>query len=145
MSHRADGPPLDEPPRPAVEVKTPVIYERIVQFRSKYLAGQQIPSVAALISEIEERQRLLDDAAEQATQAVVEELERSAAAINVRTAPLVPTCGLVVAGAGVIEKFTPSPPLALALVAIGLAMVGPNLANNRATYRRSNDGRKSYP
>ena len=69
MSHRADGPPLDEPPRPAVEVKTPVIYERIVQFRSNYLAGQEIPSVAALISEIEERQRVLGEAAGQARQA----------------------------------------------------------------------------
>jgi hypothetical protein len=109
MSHRADGPPLGEPPRPAVEVKTPGIYERIVQFRSKYLAGQEIPSVAALISEIEERQRVLGEAAEQATKAVVEELERAAAAINVRTDPLVPTCGLVVAGAGLLEKFTLQP------------------------------------
>ena len=82
MSHRADGPPLGEPPRPAVEVKTPGIYERIVQFRSKYLAGQEIPSVAALISEIEERQRVLGDTAEQATKAVIEGLERAAAAIN---------------------------------------------------------------
>ena len=107
-------------------VKTPVIYERIVQFRSKYLAGQEIPSVAALIYEIEERQLVLGDSAEQATKAVVEELERAAAAINVRTAPLVPTCGLVVAGAGLLEKFiTPTPLLGLlAGVAIGLAMVG---------------------
>ena len=102
-----------------------MIYERIVQFRSKYLAGQEIPSVAALIYEIEERQLVLGDSAEQATKAVVEELERAAAAINVRTAPLVPTCGLVVAGAGLLEKFlTPTPPLGLAVVAIGLAMVG---------------------
>jgi hypothetical protein len=126
MSHPADGPPLEEPPRPALEVKSPLIYERIVQFRSKYLAGQEIPSVGALISEIEERERVLGEAAEQATQAVVEELERAAAAINVRTAPLVPTCGLVVAGAGVLEKFiTPTPLLGLlAGVAIGLAMIG---------------------
>jgi hypothetical protein len=107
-------------------VKTPVIYERIVQFRSKYLAGQEIPSVAALIYEIEERQLVLGDSAEQATKAVVEELERAAAAINVRTAPLVPTCGLVVAGAGLLERFTTPTPLllGLAVVAIGLAMVG---------------------
>jgi hypothetical protein len=102
-----------------------VIYERIVQFRSKYLAGQEIPSVADLITEIEERQRVLGDTAEQATKAVVEELERAAAAINVRTAPLVPTCGLVVTGAGLLEKFiTPTPPLGLAVVTIVLAMVG---------------------
>ncbi len=126
MSHRADGPPLDEPPRPALEVKTPVIYERIVQFRSKYLAGQQIPPFAALITEIEERQRVLGEAEEQATRAVVEELERAAAAINVRTAPLVPTCGLVVAGAGLLEKcLTPTPLLGLLSgLAIGLALVG---------------------
>ena len=126
MSHRADGPPLREPPRPAVEVKTPGIYERVVRFRSKYLGGQEIPSVAALIGEIEERQRVLGEAAEQATKAVAEELERAAAAINVRTAPLVPTCGLVVAGAGLLEKFiTPTPMLVgLAVVAIVLAMVG---------------------
>src|SRR4051812_29819375 len=97
-------------------VKTPVIYERIVQFRSKYLAGQEIPSVAALIYEIEERQLVLGDSAEQATKAVVEELERAAAAINVRTAPLVPTCGLVVAGAGLLERFTTPTPLLLEAV-----------------------------
>jgi hypothetical protein len=102
-----------------------VIYELIVQFRSKYLAGQEIPSVAALITEIEERQRVLGDTAEQATKAVVEELERAAAAINVRTAPLVPTCGLVVTRAGLLEKFiTPTPPLGLAVVTIVLAMGG---------------------
>jgi hypothetical protein len=123
MTHKADGPPLGQPPRPSVEVKTRAVHEHIVRLRSKYLAGQAIPSFAALISEIEERQRLLDDTAEQATQAVVEELERAAAAINVRIAPLVPTCGLVVAGAVALDKFTPTPP-ALALLAIGLAMLG---------------------
>jgi hypothetical protein len=107
--HRADGPPLDEPSRPSVEVKTPAVYERIMRFRSKYLARQAIPSFAALMSQIEKRQRLLDDTAEQATQAVVEDLERAAASINLRTAPLVPTCGLVVAGAGVpAVEYAPS-------------------------------------
>jgi hypothetical protein len=123
MTHRADEPPLDQPPRPAIEVKTRAVYERIVRFRSKYLAGQAIPSLAALVSGIEERQLLLGDTAERATKGVVEELERAAAAINVRIAPLVPTCGLVVAGAGVIDRFATTPP-ALALSAIGLAIAG---------------------
>ena len=36
-----------------------------------------------------------------------------------------PTCGLVVTGAGLLEKFiTPAPPVGLAVVAIVLAMVG---------------------
>jgi len=123
MTNRADRPPLEEPSPSSVEVETRALYEGIVQFRSKYLAGQAVPSFAALIKQIEERQRLLDDTAEQATQAVVEEFERAAASINLRTAPLVPTCGLVVAGAGVLDKFTSTPPV-LALSAIGLAMVG---------------------
>jgi len=123
MSHPPDRPPLDEPSRPAGEVETRALYERIVQFRSDHLAGQAIPPLAALIDRIEERRRLLGETAEQATQAVVEDLEEAAASIHWRTAPLMPICGLVVAGAGVIDKFTPALPV-LALSAIFLAIVG---------------------
>ena len=88
MSHPLDGPPPDEPPRPAGEVKISGIYERIVRFRSKYLAGQEIPSLAALMTEIEEGQRVLGVAAEQATKAVVEELESRLQQLSMYVVPL---------------------------------------------------------
>jgi hypothetical protein len=123
VTHHADRPPLGEPPQSIVEIETRMLYERIVQFRSNYLGGQAIPPLAALIGRIEERRRLLCGLAEQATQAVVEDLEGAAAPIHWRTVSLLPLCGLVIAVTGVLDKFT-QPPVLLALSAIFLAMCG---------------------
>jgi hypothetical protein len=124
VTHRADRPPLDDPPQYTVEIETRMLYERIVQFSSDHLAGQAIPPLAALIGRIEERRRLLGETAEQATQVVVQDLEGAASSIHWRTVPLMTICGLVVAVAGVLDKFTPDPPVLLTLSAIFLAVVG---------------------
>ena len=70
-TRRANRPLPDGPSLSSVEIETRVLYERIVQFRSNHLSGQAVPSFAALIKQIEQRQRLPDESAEKVIQAVV--------------------------------------------------------------------------
>jgi hypothetical protein len=52
----------------------------------------------------EERSRLTGQSLDEAAEVVVEDLERAAAALSTRTAPLVPACGVLVAAAGLLLK-----------------------------------------
>lgn len=126
----AEGAPHDatesspgETAHPTVEDKPRAFYERIVRLRANRLAGQAIPPTLALVDRIEERCRSLGETTDQATLAVVEDLERAATTINLRTAPLVATSGLVVGVAGLLDKFTEVSHV-LAPAAIILAVVG---------------------
>jgi hypothetical protein len=56
----------------------------------------------------EERARANGQSVDEAAAVIVEDLERAAAALNARTAPLVPGCGLLVAVTGVLAKGAPS-------------------------------------
>jgi hypothetical protein len=57
---------------------------------------------------VEDSARQNDQSVEEAAKVVVEELERETAALTVRTAPLVPGCGLLVAVSGVMLKTEPT-------------------------------------
>ena len=96
-------------------------FARIVGFRADRLGGQVIPGMSELEARIDRRPD--EVRVEAAILGEVEEFERASAAINVRTAPLVPASGLVVTGAGVLAKATDAA-TGLALVAMVLALVG---------------------
>lgn len=55
-----------------------------------------------------ERSRATGQSLDEAAAVVVEDLERAAAALTTRTAPLVPACGVLVAAAGLLLKAEPS-------------------------------------
>lgn len=61
-----------------------------------------------LLRRVEERSRAAGQSLDEAAGAVVEDLERAAAALNARTAPLVPGCGVLVAVTGILLKAEPS-------------------------------------
>ncbi len=67
-----------------------------------------IASVDALMRRVEESARQSGLSVAEAARAVVEELEREAAALTLRTAPLVPGCGLLVAVSGIMLKSEPT-------------------------------------
>jgi len=58
---------------------------------------------------VEERSRASGQSLDEAAAVVVEDLERAAAALTARTAPLVPGSGVLVAAAGILLKAEPSP------------------------------------
>jgi hypothetical protein len=97
-------------------------FDRIVAFRADKLGGQRIPAAAELLRRIDER-TATGESEEAAVTAEVEDFERSAAAINARTTPLVPAAGLVTTGAGVLSKVGDASS-ALALTAMALAVIG---------------------
>jgi hypothetical protein len=57
---------------------------------------------------VEEHSRTAGQSLDEASGVVVEDLERATAALNARTAPLVPGCGVLVAVSGVLLKAEPS-------------------------------------
>jgi hypothetical protein len=58
----------------------------------------------ALLRRAEEHARVTGQSLDEAAAVVVEDLERAAAALSGRTAPLVPACGVLVAAAGLLLK-----------------------------------------
>jgi len=71
---------------------------------------------------VEERSRASGQSLDEAVAVVVEDLERAAAALNARTAPLVPGCGVLVAAAGLLVKAEPSSDV-IAELFLGLAVL----------------------
>jgi hypothetical protein len=71
---------------------------------------------------VEEHSRAAGQSLEEAAGVVVEDLERATAALNARTAPLVPGCGVLVAVSGVLLKAEPSSD-GLAEFFLGLAIL----------------------
>ena len=61
-----------------------------------------------MIGQAEERARATGQSLDEAAAVVVDDLERAAAALSARTAPLVPACGVLVAVAGLLLKAGPS-------------------------------------
>jgi hypothetical protein len=57
-----------------------------------------------MVRRAEERSRVTGQSLDEAAAMVVEDLERAAAALSTRTAPLVPACGVLVAAAGLLLK-----------------------------------------
>jgi hypothetical protein len=57
-----------------------------------------------MMRRVEEHARVTGQSLDEAAAVVVEELERAAAAMSARTAPLVPACGVLVAAAGLLLK-----------------------------------------
>ena len=70
----------------------------------------------------EERARATGQSLDEAAAVVVEDLERAAAALNARTAPLVPGCGVLVAVTGLLLKAEPSSD-GIAETFVGLAVL----------------------
>ncbi len=60
------------------------------------------------MSRAEECSRAAGQSLDEAAAVVVEDLERAAAALSARTAPMVPACGVLVAAAGLLLKVEPS-------------------------------------
>jgi hypothetical protein len=87
--------------------------------------GQKIPPLDALQDEID-KQVALGESEEDATVAVIEDFERSAASVNARTTPLVPASGIVVTGAGILARSSGEGEAAtiLAFVAMAFALIG---------------------
>lgn len=72
--------------------------------RSKASRGYAVASSDSMMRRAEERSRLTGRSLDEAAAVVVEDLERAAAALSTRTAPLVPACGVLVAAAGLLLK-----------------------------------------
>lgn len=70
--------------------------------------GYAIASLPSLMRRVEDRSRATGQSLEEAAAIVVEDLERAAAALTARTAPLVPACGVLVAAAGLMLKVEPA-------------------------------------
>jgi hypothetical protein len=69
---------------------------------------QAIASLDCLMRRVEERSRATGQSQDEAAAVVVEDFERAAAALNTRTAPLVPGCGVLIAATGLLLKAEPS-------------------------------------
>jgi hypothetical protein len=67
-----------------------------------------IAPVDALIRRVEESAQRSNQSMDEAAKVVVEELERETSALTLRTAPLIPGCGLLVAVSGVMLKSEPT-------------------------------------
>jgi hypothetical protein len=80
---------------------------RRVRFR-KATRDYAIAPLASLMRRVEDRSRATGQSLDEAAAIVVEDLERAAAALTARTAPLVPACGVLVAAAGLMLKVEPA-------------------------------------
>lgn len=80
---------------------------RRVRFR-KATRNFAIAPLDSLVRRVEERSRTSGQSLDEAAAVVVEDLERAAATLSARTAPLVPACGVLVAVAGLMLKAEPS-------------------------------------
>jgi hypothetical protein len=72
--------------------------------RRKASRDYPVASQDSMMRRAEERSRLTGKSLDEAAAVVVEDLERAAAALGTRTAPLVPACGVLVAAAGLLLK-----------------------------------------
>jgi hypothetical protein len=63
-----------------------------------------VASRDAMMARAEECSRVTGQSLDEAAEVVVEDLERAAAALSTRTAPLVPACGVLVATAGLLLR-----------------------------------------
>lgn len=77
-------------------------WERIAR-SAQERRGQRIPSIEALEDAIDKR-IASGDSEQDATLAVIEDFERSAATVNARTTPLVPASGIIVTAAGLLSR-----------------------------------------
>jgi hypothetical protein len=113
---------VHETDRPAHTGRGPRgLWRRIKRSHERRL-GQRIPPLDTLEDEIDKRIAAgeSDDAV---TLAVIEDFERSATTVNMRTTPLVPASGIVVTGAGILAREGDTV-VALAYFAIVLALAG---------------------
>lgn len=69
---------------------------------------QAIASLDSLIHRAEERARTTGQTVDEAAAVVVEDLEREAAALTARAAPIVPLCGVLVAASALLVKAEPA-------------------------------------
>ena len=76
--------------------------------RGKASWDYAVASRDSMVRRAEERARATGQSLDEAAAGVVEDLERAAAALSARTAPLVPACGALVAAAGLLLKAGPS-------------------------------------
>ena len=72
--------------------------------RIKASRAYPIASRDSMMRRAEECSRATGQSLDEAAKVVVEDLERAAAALSTRTAPLVPACGVLVAAAGLLLK-----------------------------------------
>jgi hypothetical protein len=72
--------------------------------RRKARRDYPIASRDSMVRRAEESSRLTGQSLDEAAVVVVEDLERAAAALSTRTAPLVPACGVLVAAAGLLLR-----------------------------------------
>lgn len=79
-----------------------------------------IASLDSLIRRAEDLSRATGQSQDEAAAVVVEDLERSAAALTVRTAPLVPGCGILVAVSGLAAKADTPKPIADTFVSLAV-------------------------
>jgi hypothetical protein len=96
-------------------------WRRIAHFHGGRL-GQTIPPLDELDDVIDKRVAS-GETEEDATTAVIEDFERSAATANARITPLVPASGIVVAGAGILTRENDAAKY-LAFVAMAFALAG---------------------
>jgi hypothetical protein len=72
--------------------------------RRKANRDYPVASGDSMLRRAEECSRATGQSLDEAAAVVVEDLERAAAALSTRTAPLVPACGVLVAAAGLLLK-----------------------------------------
>src|ERR1700722_3968476 len=72
--------------------------------RPKASREYPVASQVSMMVRAEEYSRATGQSMDEAAAVVVEDLERAAAALSARTAPLVPACGVLVAAAGLLLK-----------------------------------------
>jgi hypothetical protein len=94
---------------------------RRVRFRA-VTTDQRVASLDTLLCRVRERSDAKGQSLDEAAEAVVEDLERAVTALNTRTAPLVPGCGVLIAAAGILLKGEP-PSYGIAEIFLGLAIV----------------------
>ncbi len=86
--------------------------------------GQKIPPIEALDDAIDKR-IAAGDSEQDATLAVIEDFERSAATVNARTTPLVPASGIIITAAGLLLRDSgDSTPLCLVAIAFAFCGLG---------------------
>jgi hypothetical protein len=97
-------------------------WHRVSRFHGRRL-GQSIPPLDELQESIDKR-IASGESEEDATAAIIEDFERSAATVTARTTPLVPASGIVVAGAGIFARGEDDASLIVALFAMAFALGG---------------------
>jgi hypothetical protein len=97
-------------------------WRRLAHFHGRRL-GQNIPSLQELSESIDKRVASGEPEEDVVTE-LIEDFERSAATVSVRTTPLVPASGIVVAGATFLAKAGDTESTIVAGFAIALALLG---------------------